>query len=681
MKVLKKETEKLLKIIKYIINFLIQKQHIFYMTLPLLAMDIITRLFGYNIDFYSIGGISPNLFTITWLILFIGLTLGTSKKIGKIIYLTINILFLIIFLVNNVYYSMTSTFFDFNLLESASEGAPYIIDTIKNANILVYISFISIIFLIYHGYKRIPYKTKNNPKLILSIIIIFLISHIITPLTLGKANEELTWSSWRNPRNIYMSFNDSNKSLKVSGLFEYTIRNFYVTYLKTDEIENYEDEQFLESAFANYEGEYKNKYTGKFKNKNLIFVQLEGTDNWLINKSDTPTLYNMMKSSFNFTNHYSYYNGGGSTFNSEFAVNTGFITPLSYTQNAYTFNKNNFPYSMANLFKNDGYIVNAFHMNTGEYYSRTANYLNWGYNNYYGLIDIEEYTDESYTLDRELILNEKFNELIFPNDTTFVDYIIAYSGHLPFTNTKGVCKQLVTEDIIKELGLFEKYNEGLINLSYKKETKENNPLETNLILVIKETFTNDSEDKIHEIIIKEMTEEECVRRQAKETDYMMELLLENLKEKNLLDNTVIVVFTDHYLYTLEDKTLLDKYKETKNNLINKTPFFIWSNNTKEVKIKEPTSQLNILPTVLNLFGMEYNPNNYIGEDALNPKYDGIVFFNDYSWYDGNVYVEDGEVTNNKNISYDKLEEKNYYINYITKKNDLALKFNYFKLKK
>ena len=108
--------------------------------------------------------------------------------------------------------------------------------------------------------------------------------------------------------------------------------------------------------------------------------------------------------SFNFTNHYSYYNGGGSTFNSEFAVNTGFITPLSYTQNAYTFNRNSFPYSMANLFKKEGYAVNAFHMNTGEYYSRTSKYRNWGYNNYYGLIDIDEYNDNSYMLDRTIFL-------------------------------------------------------------------------------------------------------------------------------------------------------------------------------------------------------------------------------------------------------------------------------------
>ena len=59
-----------------------------------------------------------------------------------------------------------------------------------------------------------------------------------------------------------------------------------------------------------------------------------------------------------------------------------------------------------------------------------------------------------------------------------------------------------------------------------------------------------------------------------------------------------------------------------------------------------------------------NPNNYIGEDALNPKYNGIVFFSDYSWYDGNVYVEGGKVTNNKKIDPIKLEDMNYYINYI-----------------
>ena len=159
---------------------------------------------------------------------------------------------------------------------------------------------------------------------------------------------------------------------------------------------------------------------------------------------------------------------------------------------------------------------------------------------------------------------------------------------------------------------------------------------------------------------------------------MIELLMQELETRSLLDNTTIVVFTDHYLYTLSDQSILNNYKETNNNLINHTPFFIWTNNKDKKEVKEVTSQLNVLPTILNLFGIEYNQNYYIGTDALNPNYQGMVFFSDYSWYDGNVYVDGGIVTNNKEINEISLEDKNYYINYLIKKNDLTLKYNYFK---
>ena len=637
------------RIIDKIIAFIYKYKYLFIITLPFIVMDIFTRVFATSINFYKIYRLAPNLFTLSWIILFIGLSLSFKKKIGKRIYLLTSIIFLLIFLTNNVYYSMTKTFFDFNLLESASEGAPYIIDTLKNCNPIVYLAFVIIILMIIWGYKQIPYKTKNNEKLFIIIIILFLLLHSITPFTLGKANKSLTWSSWKNPRNIYNSFNDNNKSLKVSGLYEYSIRNFYITFLKTKEEENSEDIEFLNLTFTNNE-KNSNKYTGIFKDKNIIFIQFEGLDNWLVNKEDTPTIYNMMQSGINFNNHFSYYNGGGSTFNSEFAVNTGFITPLSYTQNAYTFNKNYFPYSMAHIFKDLEYSINAFHMNNGEYYSRTANYKNWGYDKYYGLKDMFDYQDESYTLDRELILNETFNKLLFPEEGKFIDYIITYSGHLPFTNNKGVCKLLYDED-----------HKPIVDSNEDNSETENETI---------------NENQVPER--EPMTEEECIRRQAKETDYMMQLLLENLEAKNLLDNTVIIAYSDHYLYTIEDKAILDKYKETNNNLINKTPFFIWSNNIEKKTINKVTSQLNILPTVLNLWGINYNPNNYIGTDALDSNYEGIVFFSDYSWYDGNVYVENGEVINNKSISYDNLEAKNYYVSNITKKNDLALKYNYFK---
>lgn len=642
---LKKEVKKKeninekLKIIKNKVKYFILKYYnILIISLPFILIDILTRILGYKIHFYRIGRLAPNLFTISYIILIIGISLSLEKKKGKIIYIIFFIISFILFITNNIYYSMTGTFFDFSLLMLANEGSEYFLDAILKCNIWVYISSIIIIICFIFGLKYFKENKKTNLKRIIKIFFIFLILHFITPLLLGKANDNLDWSTWRNPRNIYINFNDNNKSMMISGIYEYSVRNFYITFIKAKKTTNEEDITFLKEEYSKEEESYNTKYTGKYKDKNLIILQLEGTDNWLITEEDTPTLYNMMKDSINFTNHFSYYNGGGSTFNSEFAVNTGFITPLSYTQNAYTFNKNYFPYSLANLFKNEGYSVNAFHMNNSEYYSRGTNYKNWGYDNYYGLKDLGTYKNDLYTLDRELILNETFNEKMF-SEEKFVDYIITYSGHLPFTTEKGVCKKLITEDILKEENI--------------------------------EELPND-------YILPSKTEEECARRQAKETDYMVELLLNNLKEKNLIDNTIIVVFTDHYLYTLSDQTILEKYKDTNNNLINKTPFFIWDNGNSKKKITSVTSQLNILPTLINLFGLEYHPNYYIGYDALNPNYNGYVFFSDYSWYDGNVYVDGGIVTNGKYIEPLILEDKNYFVNYMIRKNDLTLKYNYFK---
>ena len=670
----KEEIKELLKKTKVFIK---KYYYVIILTIPFILIDIITRILGYKVGFYGILRLVPTLFTISWISMVIGICLSLQKKKGKILYILFFILSFLLFITNNIYYSMTDTFFSFNLLGLASEGSDYFVDAILNCNILVYICSVLIIISFILGLKYYPKVKKTNKKNILYIIIIFLIVHTITPIFLGKANEALEWNTWRNPKNIYISFNDSNKSIMITGFYEYSFRDFYITYLKSNEVTNEDELKFLEEEYLKEEENYSNSYTGKYKDKNLIIIQLEGLDSWMLTEKDTPTLYNMMNNSINFTNHYSYYNGGGSTFNSEFAVNTGMITPLSYTQNAYTFNKNAFPYSLANLFKDRGYSVNAFHMNTSEYYSRGVNYKNWGYDNYYGLQDLGTYVDDSYILDRELILNEEFNEKMFENEK-FLNYVIAYSSHLPFSTSSGVCKKLITEDIIKELNLLDKYNEGLVKVSYRKEPKEATPLEKNLILILEESFVDGNEKKVYEVPMPEMTEEQCARRQAKETDYMVELLLLNLREKNLIDNTVIAVFTDHYLYTLTDQKIIENYKGTSNNLLNKTPFFIWNNSTETKKVNEVTSQLNILPTMLNLFGIEYHTNYYISKDALNKGYEGIVFFSDYSWYNGKVYVDGGIVTNNKYIEPIELDNKNYYINYIIRKNDLTLKYNYFK---
>ncbi len=610
-------------------------------------LDIVTRLLGKDTDFLKISAFVPNLFSISWISLFILLIIFINKKLGKPLYIIIFILSITMFIVNNVYYSVTKNFFDFALLGLAKEGSEFFISAIKSANIWMYITAIASIVLFVFGFIKFPWNNKSNYIGLIITITVFAVTHQATPLLLGEKNNELTWNTWKNPRNVYENYNDNNKSLSVSGIYEYTLRNYYKTFLEEKKTTNEKELLFLNNIFKEAKINETNKYTGIFEGKNIVFLQFEGIDNWVLTKNNMPNTYKLLNNSINFLNHYSYYNGGGSTFNSEFAVNTGFITPISYTKNAYSLNKNYFPNSLAKIFKNLDYRINAFHMNTGEYYSRNINYKNWGFDKYYGLKDLKKYENDDYMLDRELINNDFFYENMFKKEGNFINYLITYSLHMPFQKDKGLCQKILNIEL----------EEKMMQPDLTEEEKEKLVLEF--------------EEKVY-------TEEDCIKIQAKETDDMVGLLMQALKDNNLYDNTIIVAFSDHYLYTIADKTLLDKKKETSNNLINETPFFIWSSKQKKTNIYKVTSQIDILPTVLNLMGIEYDNNNYLGKDALGKEHNGIVFFNDYSWYDGKYYVKDGTNNNIKDINY--IEESNSYVDYIIKKNDLILKYDYFKNK-
>lgn len=613
------------KIKKYIVTH----RYTIYLAVPFLLMDIITRIFGYKIGYFPTFYPAPNIFTLVWIFLFLGIITCLKGTGSKIAYWVLFSLFFILFLTNTIYYSFTSFYFSFNLMLMAGEGSSYIWDTIIHANPLIYILTVCIVVIAVIVFKKAPEKKLFRPKRLGVIFLIFIVLHLLAPLCLGFANSNLKWSSFRNPRNIYNSYSDSNKSMRVSGLYEYSFRNFYITFLKPKESISKDDKEFLDKIYQAEDKKQPDEYTGIFKDKNVIFLQLEGMDNWLLTKKTTPNLYGLMKNSINFKDHYSIYTGGGSTFNSEFAVNTGFTTPVSYTENVYTLNTNTFDYTMAKLFKKEGYAVNAFHMNTSGFYSRGINYKAWGYDNYFGLQDIASYDTLDYELDRELILNKTFYDNMFKQNSKFVDYIITYTPHTPFTTSKEV-GQLVAE------------------MKYGKDN------------------------------IPDLSEEETAKLMVGETDYMVGLLIQALKDNNLYDNTVIVAYADHYLYTINDKTVLDKNKNTLGNLINHTPFFIWSSDIQPKNINSVTMQMNILPTVLNLFGIDYNSNYYLGTNALAKNYKGIAFFSDYSWYNGNVYVDDEKILNKGKLSPKKREETSELVHNIIRKNDLTLKYDYFK---
>ena len=619
--------------IKKILSFFNKNRNYVYLFLSLYIFDISTRIATNSIGFVHFLHPYPNIFSILWLLFIIFLVHYLKNIYGKLLYSLVYGFTFIMFLTHNLYYYYFKTFFDFSVLTAASEGSSYLVDTLRDISIWMYIVIIISVILFILCFKTFNKNRKSKNKKIIITILLFIIIHLLLPFTFGRATTSLEWSAWRNKRNIYNNFNDNNKSMELVGLFEYNVRNMYITFFRKDTVENEESLEFLDDIFKE-NSFHQNSYTGMFEGKNLIFLQLESIDTFLVNEEIMPNLMELKNHSIDFLDHYSFVNGGGSTFNSEFMINTGYATPYTFNRNAYTFSKNNFDYSLPNLFKNVGYTVNAFHMNSSEYYSRGVNYKNFGYNSYNGLKDLGTYTDKLYELDTELIKNEEFNSKIFnvenPIDSRFVSYIISYTAHVPFEKNKGTCSMLLSEE--------------------DKNNPEYNP-----------------------------TEFDCIKIQAKETDDMIGLVIDNLKEKGLYDNTVIVVYADHYAYTLSDKTILDTYKDTSNNLINHTNCFIWASDLNPVKITKTTNQLNILPTILNLFNLYVNPNYYIGEDVLDPDYLGYVFFNDYSWWDGKRYVnEKGEVVKGLPATAEYINNMSTKINNIIRKNDEVLKNNYFK---
>lgn len=515
-------------------------------------------------------------FDIVWILLFFIFLYVLKPKVRRVITCTFNILLLLISLVNYFMYSYFYSVFSWEDLVLSGEGFSFIDSVFKFINlkiILFTLTSIDMILLIYKTRTKGIYKFKSIQSLILVIMIIVLlgvrriyINNNLNSIKDGwEASEVIS-----NDSNYYQNWNSPTRLVRICGTYEYLIKDFYNSFLKKDNsiearlfVNNYIDENYKED---------NNEYTGIFNGKNLIFVMMESMDDWLVNEDVTPTMYMMMQHGFNFNNHYSPGYVTGDTANTEFIANTGMYPSIDRLSPNYAYVNNNYPYSIANLFKNEGYTVNSFHRSGGGIYNRENMHISLGYEKYHSYVDMG-ISDDNLDLD-SYIIKDGYDKII--SDNKFMSFIITYSPHSPYTYNKIECQ-------------------------------------TNLADI--------------KTIYPELDNEEllCAYSAARETDNMFKLLLEKLENDNLLDDTIIVAFTDH------PNKLVIRDDETEK--LNKTIFYIYDHEMNSNQIDTITSSINILPTVINLFGIK---NNYLypGYDALNTN-DEYVIFKDYTYFDGN----------------------------------------------
>lgn len=514
------------------------------------------------------------IFNILWVLLFLIISYLLKPKLNKIVTLIFNIFLLVFSIANYFVFSYFSNVVSWKDIVLTGEGLDFISSVFKFINLKLIIFLIITIIMIIVIYKLTPkyyYKFKSIQTI---IIIIFL---IIMGFCYYNNDEKLTNinDSWLvedvidNNSNYYSNWINSNKLINIGGTYDYIFRDFYWTFLKKYNL--VESEKFVDDYISSYESSQSNEYQGIFKNKNLILIMMESMDDWLINEDVTPTIYNMMQKGFNFHNHYSPDYITGATANTEFIANTGIYPIVNSLSPVYAYVNNNYSFSLPNMFKNSGYIVNSFHRSLGNVYNRDKMHISLGYSNYYDYTKMGiDFDNQDYDTN---LISDGYDMIIQENK--FMSSIITFTPHAPYIYSLPRCLKNLDD--------------------------------------IKEIYPNlDSEEEL------------CAYSVARETDNMFKLLLEKLESDNLLNNTVIVAFTDH-----PNNVVL---RENETEKLNKTVFFIYDNTMDNHQIETITSTINILPTLKNLFGFE-NDYVYPGYDALNTK-EGYVLFKDYTYYDG-----------------------------------------------
>ena len=409
---------------------------------------------------------------------------------------------------------------------------------------------------------------------------------------------------------------------------EYNILN--IDFDKLIEEEDNDKIRSLHKYFKSVTPTEKNKYSGMFKDKNLIVITAEAFSPIAIDKELTPTLYKMYTEGFSFSNFYTpiFY---VSTSDGEYVS----LTSLLPKEGVWSFqesSKISLPFVYGNILKDYGYSANAYHNGRYNYYKRNLSHSNMGYK-YIGCGNgLEKKINCKIWPQSDLeMINATIDDYI--ENEKFLAYYMSISGHLNYTYN-GNMMATKNRDKVKNL----KYSEAI--QAY---------LATNI-----------------------------------ELDKALESLINSLKEKGKLDDTVIVISADHYPYGLtinemkERATYIndEKFDIHKNNLI------IWNSQIKTpIKIDKYASSLDILPTVLNLLGVEYDSRLLMGTDILSNS-EGLVILNDRSWITkyGKYDAIKGKFT-----EYINLEEKQKYIDEINEivKNKfnasrLILETNYYK---
>ena len=354
------------------------------------------------------------------------------------------------------------------------------------------------------------------------------------------------------------------------------------------ELESDSTIKMLHEYFKETEPTYKNAYTGMFEGYNLITITAEGFSPYAVDEELTPTLYKMMSEGFQFKNFYTPI-WGVSTSDGEYVSCTGLL-PKSGVWSFRESGANSMPFCLGNQFEKLGVDLRfAYHNHTYDYYDRDISHPNMGYT-YKGLGN--GFTEEQIAKvwpESDLQMIEASVLDYLQAEEQFLAYYMTVSGHLEYTRIDN-SMAMKNWDLVKDL---------------------------------------DASENIKAYLACHI-----------ELDRAMEKLLTELEKAGVADKTVIAIVPDHYPYGLEKDDSEDKfvnfrellgYDVEENFELYKSICILYSPSMEEsVVVDKYAANVDLLPTLLNLFGIEYDSRLMVGKDMMSDS-EPLVIFSNRSW--------------------------------------------------
>lgn len=606
--------------------------------ISLVYLEFMFRIFGINsFNFKNLYTLLYIVF-ISFILVFINrLFYKKGSLVNKILlffisfYFSLEIVFKKIF---NVYFSIKSTGMVGNLNSFYKEMINYIYHNF----LYIFIMFIPFMVICFIN-KCVKFDRVNKRYIVLYLILI-LNSYNIFNLSI-MLNKSLN--------NLYYNIDNSNLYKEYVGVIPSTMLdikrsvfgfnekvvsvNKYVVDIEYDKniididfdkfISKENDKTLLSmhNYFKDEDGTNKNKYSKYFKDKNLILFMAESFNSIAVSKDLTPTLYKLVNGGFTFNNFYSPV--VLSTIGGEYQELTGLYPNIEMLSKVWRNGKNSYNWGIGNRFKNLGYSTYAYHDNQYNFQNRDKYLKSIGLDNYIGCGNgLESRINCNVWPESDVeMINSTVDDYI--NEDKFFVYYVTVSGHMDYNYSNHIANK--NKELVDDLG-------------YSLESKAY--LATQI-----------------------------------ELDRALESLIDKLKKSGKLDDTVIALVGDHYPYALSLDNINEISDFERDNLftINKSNFILWNNKMDKVNVDKVGSQIDVLPTIYNLFGIEYDSRLIIGKDILSDS-EGLSIFNNLSWISdkgiynsiSGEYIGDGDdeyVNNMNNIVSNRVSMSKYLIKY------------------